>query len=71
MYFRMQQKTEEDLANLRKDRDAAKNTIKSLTDQHDEGIIKTKEEIDRLKFQVEYMMKQQPIVPPINSIGLR
>ncbi|CAC5419724.1 unnamed protein product [Mytilus coruscus] len=65
---RMRRKTEEDLAKLREDHNDAKNNIKSLTDQHNEVIIKNREEIDRLKFQVEFMMKQQTMVPPVNMI---
>lgn len=71
IYFRMRRKTEEELTKLKDEYNDVKNNITSLTDQHDEVNIKNREEIDRLKFQVECMMKQHTMLPPVNMVGFR
>lgn len=63
----MQRKTEEELTKLKDEYNDVKHNITSLTDQH----VKNRAEIDRLKFQVECLMKQHTMIPPVNMIGFR
>ncbi|XP_076071740.1 uncharacterized protein LOC143043215 [Mytilus galloprovincialis] len=67
--LRMRRKTEEELTKLKDEYNDVKHNITSFTGQHDKVNIKNREEIDRLKFQVECMMKQHTMLPPVNMIG--
>ncbi|VDI17775.1 Hypothetical predicted protein [Mytilus galloprovincialis] len=67
---RIQQKAENDLAKLKIDHVDAQIKVKTLTDQRDEVSRKQQGEIDRLKFQVEFMMKQNTMVLPVEVVGL-